>query len=274
MEIKILEKDENSLRFILTDSSPAFANALRRIMISEVPSMAIDDIFFYENRSAQDDETIAHRLGLIPLKTDLDTYMLPEECECKSEMGCNRCRTLITLEAEAEDSTITVYSGDLKPEDTDIVPVSQRIPVIKLAPGQKIKLEAHAKLGTGRQHAKWQPVSACAYKYLPVIDINQKVCDACAECIEACPKRVLGLRDGKVAVVDLLACTLCMECVKKCHTKPPAIEVEGDASSFIFYVETTGALPVERVVSHAVKILIDEVEEFLKEVKGVGGGSS
>lgn len=274
MEIKILERSENSLRFILTDSSPAFANALRRIMISEVPSMAIDDVFFYENQSALDDETIAHRLGLIPLKTDLDSYVLPEECECKSETGCNRCRTVITLGAEAEDSARTVYSGDLKPEDPDIIPVSPRIPVVKLVPGQKIKLEAYAKLGTAKQHAKWQPVSACAYKYLPVIDINQKACDACRECIAACPKKVLSLKDGKVAVIDLLACTLCMECIKRCHTKPPAIEVEGDATAFIFYVETTATLPAERLATQAVKILIDEIEEFVKEVKGAGRGSS
>jgi len=274
MEIKVLERDENSIRLILTDSSPAFANALRRIMISEVPSMVIDDVFFYENQSALDDETIAHRLGLIPLKTDLDSYVLPEECECKSEMGCNRCRAMLTLEAEATTSAKTVYSGELKSEDPDIVPVSPRIPVIKLAPGQKIKFEAISRLGTGKQHAKWQPVSACGYKYLPVIEINQRLCDACKECIEACPKKVLDLKDDKVAVVNLLACTLCMECVKRCHTQPQAIAVKGDNTSFVFYIETTGTLPVERVVSQAVKILIGEVEEFVKAVKAAGGGSN
>ncbi|MEM3736957.1 MAG: DNA-directed RNA polymerase subunit D [Candidatus Bathyarchaeia archaeon] len=272
MEVKIIEKTENSIRFILAGSTPAFANALRRIMISEVPSMAIDDVFFYDNKSALDDETIAHRLGLIPLKTDLDTYVLPEACECKSETGCNRCRTLITLEAEAEGSMKTVYSGDLKSEDPDVTPVSPRIPIVKLASGQKIKLEAYSRLGTGKQHAKWQPTSACAYKYLPVIEINKSTCDACGKCVEACPKRVLGFRDNKIMVIDLLACTLCMECVKKCPMKPPAIEVYGDDTSFVFYVETTGALPVEKIIYHAVKILIEGAEKFVKEVKSVCGG--
>lgn len=134
-------------------------------MISEVPCMTIDDVFFYENISSMNDEMIAHRLGLIPLKTDLDSYNLPEKCDCKSEMGCNKCRAMATLEAVADESLVTVYSSDIKFDNPDVHPVSDRIPIIKLAPGQRIKFEAHAKLGIGKQHAKWQPVSACAYKY-------------------------------------------------------------------------------------------------------------
>jgi len=165
MEFKILERDDQALKFLLRGVSPAFANALRRSIISEVPIMAIDDVMIVENNSIMYDEILAHRLGLVPLKTDPDAYVLPEECDCKSEMGCNKCRASLTMEVETKENSMTVYSGDLKSE-TDVAPVSDKIPIVKLGPFQKIKLEAYAKLGRGREHARWKAVSVCAYKIL------------------------------------------------------------------------------------------------------------
>ena len=167
MEVKTLEINDLSIRFILRGMPIPLANSLRRIMIAEVPTMAIEDVFMIENSSPMDDEVLTHRLGLIPLKTDLDTYVLPEECDCQSELGCSKCSVLLTLDVEASDSVRTVYSGELKSNDPKVIPVSDKIPIVKLAPGQRVQLEASARLGRGKTHAKWQPVSACAYKYLP-----------------------------------------------------------------------------------------------------------
>ncbi|HZY46532.1 MAG TPA: DNA-directed RNA polymerase subunit D, partial [Candidatus Bathyarchaeia archaeon] len=89
MDIKLLSKEQETLRFVLSDVSPAFANALRRIMVSEIPVMAIDDVMILENNSVMYDEILAHRLGLIPVTTDT-SYNLPEECTCKSELGCEK----------------------------------------------------------------------------------------------------------------------------------------------------------------------------------------
>ncbi len=166
MDIKILSKEIDTLRFILSDVSPAFANAIRRIMISEVPVMAIDDVMILENNSVMYDEILAHRLGLIPVTTDLG-YNLPEECSCQSELGCERCRASFSLEVEASDPVEVVYSSHLKPENPEVRPVSDKIPIVKLAQGQKLKLEAYARLGRGKAHAKWQPVSAATYNYDP-----------------------------------------------------------------------------------------------------------
>src|SRR2546425_7988787 len=166
MDIKLLSKEQETLRFVLSDVSPAFANALRRIMISEIPVMAIDGVMILENNSVMYDEILAHRLGLIPVTTD-SSYNLPEDCTCKSELGCEKCRASFSLEVEATDPAEVVYSAHLKPEDPDVRPVSDKIPIVKLAQGQKIKLEAYARLGRGRSHAKWQPASACTYSYDP-----------------------------------------------------------------------------------------------------------
>ncbi len=166
MDIKLLSKELETLRFVLSDVSPAFANALRRIMISEVPVMAIDDVMILENNSVMYDEILAHRLGLIPVTTD-QSYNLPEDCTCKSELGCERCRASFSMEVEASDPVEVVYSSHLRPENPDVRPVADKIPIVKLVQGQKVKLEAYARLGRGRIHAKWQPVSACTYSYDP-----------------------------------------------------------------------------------------------------------
>lgn len=267
VEIKVLEKNEESIRFIISDADVSLVNALRRIALAEVPSMAIDEIVIIENSSILQDEIIAHRLGLTPLKTDLDSYNLPGECECQSEFGCNLCRVTFTLDAEASEGTRTVYSGELVSENPEIVPVSDKIPIIKLAKGQKLKLEAYARLGKGKNHAKWQPVSMCAYKYLPKVEVDSEKCKDCAKCVEICPKKVLAVKANKVEVRDLLACNLCMDCVEACPQKPPAINVTWEKNAFVMSIESTGVLPPERIIQEATKILDKQLKEFEEQVK-------
>ncbi len=164
MSLEILEHDGTKIKVIIKGIHRSYVNAIRRFAISEVPTMAIDDVVILENSSAIYDELIAHRLGLIPLKTDLARYVLPEECECNSPLGCPKCRVLLVLDAAAIDKTKVVYSGDLVSEDGFVKPISNSIPIVKLAPKQSIKLEAYARLGKGKEHAKWQPTTISVLK--------------------------------------------------------------------------------------------------------------
>lgn len=264
MEVNILEKEGNRLRFFISGISTPVANALRRIMMAEVPSMAIDDVVIIENSSPMKDEILALRLGLIPLKTDLDSYVLPEECTCQSELGCNKCSVTLTLEAEAKEATRTVCSRELRSTNPDIFPVSGDIPVLKLAYGQSVRLEAYARLGQGKVHAKWQPVSPCAYKYASVIRIDPEKCDLCGKCIEACPKHILRKDVGEVVVLEAEKCDLCKECVKACPLD--AIRVERLRDAFLFTIESTGALTPERIIYEANKILKDKTTEFQEQL--------
>ena len=270
MNIRVLERNEDSIRFLVEGIGTPLANTLRRIMLAEVPSMAIAEVVVIENSSVLHDETLALRLGLIPLKTDLDSYSLPEECSCKSELGCHLCRTVLTLDVQAGDTVRTVYSGDMVPEDPNTVPVSEKIPIVKLAPGQRVRLEAYSKLGKGKVHAKWQPVSACMYRYMPIVKIDSASCDACVSCADVCPKKVFEKEGDKVRVVNEIECILCEDCVRTCGKSPPPIKVSWDESSFIFYVESTGALPVERIVSEALVIYGKMYSGFVDQLVGVG----
>jgi DNA-directed RNA polymerase subunit D len=162
--IDILQNEEERIVIKFSNVPRQYVNAIRRLSISEVPTLAIDDVVILENSSVMHDEAIAHRLGLIPLRTDLDRFVMPHDCDCKSTLGCSKCRVLLVLDSEANEKTKVVTSGELLSEDELVKPVSNDIPIVVLAPSQKLKFEAYARLGVGKDHAKWQPTSAAIVK--------------------------------------------------------------------------------------------------------------
>lgn len=159
MKVKVSQSTEDKLKFTLEGSNEKFSNALRRAVLSEVPSLAVKEATFIENNSAFYDEFIAHRLGLVPLEGETKGMNLPEECSCEGK-GCSKCEVKFTL---TEKGPTTVKSGDLKGPSKFSV-ADENIPLIKLEEGQKIKLEATAVLGRGKEHAKWQP-GLISYSY-------------------------------------------------------------------------------------------------------------
>jgi DNA-directed RNA polymerase subunit D len=267
MNLQILSLKGNIVRFLVEGVGIAFANAIRRTTINEVPCMAIEDIFIFDNSSVIPDEVIAHRIGFIPIETDLNRFNLPYQCDCESELGCEKCRVVFTLDVQTETSNRTVYSSDLVSEDPRVKPISSDIVIAKLAPGQAIRLEAYAQLGIGKDHAKWQPVSNATYQHISEIEIDQKRCTACAACVEACPSAVLSLEIGKLRVLDIYSCTLCSECVKACPVEPSAVTQGFNVDAFLFTVESTGCLPPERIVKEAVKILMSKLDEFSEKIE-------
>ena len=121
-----------------------YANALRRICLNGVPIYAIDTVDIIENSSVLADEGITHRLGLIPLKTDL------------SRSDESDSRIMLTLDSGDDTETgRTVTSAELSSDDKVVKPSSDQIPIVHLAPGQRLKFEAYARLGRGTEHAKW-----------------------------------------------------------------------------------------------------------------------
>jgi len=162
--VEVVEKSNERIVVRFSNIPRQYVNSLRRLAISEVPTLAIDDVVVLENSSVMHVEAVAHRLGLIPLRTDPGRFVMPAECDCKSTLGCSKCRVLLVLDAEANEKTMVVTSGELVSEDEMVKPVSKDIPIIVLAPNQKLKFEAYARLGTGKDHAKWQPTSAAVVK--------------------------------------------------------------------------------------------------------------
>ena len=132
-----------------------YANALRRICLNGIPVFAIDTVDIIENSSVLPDEGLAHRLGLIPIRTDLSRFNEPSKCDCQSETGCSNCKVMLVLDSGDSDVTRTILSNELTSEDDSVKPTSDKIPIVQLAPGQRIKVECYARLGRGTEHAKW-----------------------------------------------------------------------------------------------------------------------
>lgn len=139
-----------------------YANALRRICLSGIPTFAVDDVIIIENSSVLPDEGVAHRLAMMPLRTDLERFVEPSACDCHSELGCSRCRVLLMLDSGSTDATRTITSVEISSEDEIVKPVSPNIPIVALAPSQKLKVEAYARLGRGSDHAKWNSATVSA----------------------------------------------------------------------------------------------------------------
>lgn len=168
MEVRIIERGKNEVKFVLSGVETRFANALRRAMIAEVPKLAIDEVNIHENTSLLYDEQLALRLALIPLKTDLGAYS-------------DEDRVSLTLKAESPERAgyTMVYSKELISSDPGVEAAFENIPIVKListereigsirtVARQKIALEAIARLGRGKKHAKWQPVTTCGYRIVP-----------------------------------------------------------------------------------------------------------
>ena len=112
---------------------------------------------------------IAHRIGLIPLTTDLKSYNMMSECKCKGA-GCASCTVKLTLRAQGP---CTVYSSDIKTKDPEIKPISGKMPIVKLLEGQEIELEATAILGQGKIHSKWAP--GLVYYKMPNVDGDEYI---------------------------------------------------------------------------------------------------
>lgn len=259
MELEIIEQRENFVRFVLSSITPTFANTLRRLIMSEVPTMAIDEVIIIENTTPLYDEIVAHRLGLMPLKTDLKNYVLPTECTCGGQ-GCTSCEVSLTLEKLGEKDTEIVYSNTLLSQDSKITPVFPNIPILKMAKGQKIFLEAIARLGRGLEHAKWQPISTVSYKYYPIVEFNEKNCTYCGDCAEVCPRDIIKVENRKIFAENVINCSLCNQCVDTCEVDAVSVSTTGE--DFIFTVESTGTLTVQEIILKALDILKKKATEF------------
>lgn len=145
MSLQIIDQGEQKISVKLQGLPLQYANALRRICLNGIPIFAVDTVDIIENTSILADEGISHRLGLIPLKTELSSIQTNNETD----------KIVLSLDSGVSTESRTVFSSELKSQDVVIKPVSDNIPIVTLAPNQRIKFEAHARLGRGTEHAKW-----------------------------------------------------------------------------------------------------------------------
>ncbi len=272
MEIKILEMTDTRAKFVVSDASPEYANALRRALIGDIPKMAIETVEFhlgaiqggsedeseeFESVSSLFDEIVSHRLGLVPIPSDPEKYVFKKDCTCGGE-GCPQCTIMYSINKKGP---CDVYSGDLEPlGDPTLKVKDELIPIVRLGPRQAILAYAFAELGTGNQHAKWQATSGVGYKYAAKVKIDASKCDKGATCVKACPRGVFAKEGKGVIVKNEEACMLCLSCIKVCKSK--AITVDADDTKFVFTFETDGSLTARQALDLALKLLEKRFEDL------------
>ena len=227
-QIKIKDLTADSIEFLLTNVDVSFANSLRRVIISEVPTMAIDMVQVIENTSPLFDDFVVHRIGLVPLVSeDIDKYVFPLKCSCKE--GCSSCQVLFDISVKCDKETMDVTSKDIKPKNSDckVKPVEYDDPIVltKLKKGQSINMTLTAKKGVGQTHAKWSPVCTCVMRPIPEVvliknndedNFLQKLnSEDKKKFCEACPSKVFSIDEinDEIVVKNSDKCTFCEECL-------------------------------------------------------------
>ncbi|KAF5762340.1 putative DNA-directed RNA polymerase [Helianthus annuus] len=285
-KVKIRELKDDYAKFELRETDASMANALRRVMIAEVPTIAIDLVEIEVNSSVLNDEFIAHRLGLIPLTSERAMSMrFSRDCDaCDGDGQCEFCSVEFHLRAKCiNDQTLDVTSKDLYSSDHTVVPVDfsdatsgfenpedQRgITIVKLRKGQELRLRAIARKGIGKDHAKWSPAATVTFMYEPEIHINEEMMETLSleektSVVESSPTKVFALNPHtqQVEVVDPEAYTYDDEVLKKVEAmgKPGLIEIYAKEDSFIFTVESTGAVKASQLVINAIDVLKQKLD--------------
>ncbi|CAO3620351.1 unnamed protein product [Mucor hiemalis] len=286
-KVRIQRLSQHSVEFDLVGIDASVANAFRRIMIAEVPTMAIEKVYVMNNTSIIQDEVVAHRLGLIPIKadpiefdymtedggpTDLNTlvFKLKKKCEFNPEAAAD--------ETDPSKKYINsfVLSGDLVWEpkgnqeekfgDNPPRPVHDDIVIAKLRPGQEMEMELHCQKGVGREHAKWSPVATASYRILPEITILEPITGEDAEEFKRCfvdgvvdVVKVNGVKTAKV--VNARKDTVSREVLR--HEKfVDKVRLTRVRDHFIFNVETSGIIPAEQIFLSALDVFMDKIKDI------------
>ena len=273
MNLQLIQKKDRLLIFVVEGISVEMANALRRIIVSEIPVMAVDEVIILKNDSPLYDEIISHRLGMIPITTDLEVYKLPRDCECGG-YGCALCQVSLTCEVtNTTNAPIVIYSGDLNSNDPMIIPVDPNIPIVKIDKDDKVIIEAYSILGTGKEHSKFQPVSNIFYRFYPQIEFDDTKCNKCPDkCLVSrmCPEKLYDFSNKKIPTLVeeyWKKCTLCDSCSKNCPEE--AIDISWKDNTYIFFIENDGVLPYDVIIKKIFEIFLEKIDEFVEKLETI-----
>ena len=278
MQIEIVEMEDTRAKFILKNSSPAMANALRRTMLQDIPKMAIDKVDFhlgpimqddkeYESVTSLFDEIIAHRLGLVPVPTT-DQFTFQKDCSCGG-VGCPGCSIMYSLNKVGPG---TVLSGDLLPlGDSTLKVKDEFIPIVELTDSQAVLIYATAVMGTAKQHVKWQAAFGVGYSYMPAIEIDAaKAADS--DVRDYAVKSYPGLfkvEDGKLVVDDIYRASRYGKAIQQDPVLQDVVSIDWDDSNFIFKFETDGSLTAQQALDIALDVLSKEAKDFAEQIEAL-----
>jgi len=239
--MEIINKSDDELVFKV-EIDESLANAIRRY-VNQIPILAVNEVEISKNDSPLYDETIAHRIGLIPLKTE----------------GKINSKSKVVLKLNSKKEGY-VYSEELK-GNADVV--YGKIPITSLNKGQELTITAIARLGQGLEHAKFSP-GIIYYRNLASVKIPK---NCSKEIVNYCPKKILKIKDGKVVAENSEKCDLCESCVDFCkrEEKEP-IKLE-PTKELIITIESFGQIGSKEILIKSIEGLKKDLTQISKNLK-------
>ncbi len=216
-----------------------FVNLLRRLILEEAPSYAIEDLYIKQNNSALWDEWLANRLGQIPIKAPVE--YIKEKRVIKGK-----------FKVKGSKDGRWVYSKEIESEDENVKPAYDNIPIIWLEEWQEIDIDLEFKVGQGKVHSKWIP--AHVWYYEDAYGILKKKDKEAKELIK---KLGLELKGDKV-YGD--------------RTKLDALEREGiielkKTGKYKFFIEGFGMVEEEEILPLAIDEFLARVKKYVEQLK-------
>lgn len=304
LRIDIVREEDKELEFDIIGCDVSLANAFRRILISEVPSMAIEKVFIINNTSLLQDEVLAHRLGLIPLQADPRLFEYPpsgrkdddvsdqDTLKYELKVTCTTVQPAPKYSRLPEDmyKNSKVYSKDIKWVPTgrqgDMFPhgaeqfsvLENDILICKMRPGHEIHAIMHAVKGIGKHHAKFSPVAPARYRLMPAIELTKPVLNEDADLLQSCfspavidvvEKETSSGEKYREARVKNARYDSCARNVYRYEQLKDCVEMTRIPDHFIFNIESVGTLPSAVLFTEAVKVLKNKCRTFLAELEHV-----
>ncbi len=239
-KMKIINKKNNQLTFS-AELDESLANAIRRY-VNQIPILAIDEVEISKNDSPLYDETVAHRLGMVPFKMD----------KSSNEKTTDQVSLVVKKEG-------IVYSGEIKGKTK---PVYDKIPITILKKGQELEIVATIKAGKGSKHSKFSPGLMFYRDYIKIKADK----DCPKEIVNACPQKIFKTDGGKVSVGDETRCDMCEECVDLCRKmKKNSVELI-PTEDLIITIESFGQISEEDIFKRSIEALKEDLKELSKKI--------
>lgn len=233
--METITKKDNKIVFSM-DLDESLANAIRRY-VNQVQTIAIDEVDISKNDSPLYDETLAHRMGLIPLKAS----------------------TKVNAEGKLKTKKEGfVYSGEI--EGIDVV--YDKIPLTLLNKNQEVDIKIRVRKGHGEEHSKFSP-GFIFYREASEVEMDKSVLD---EVKSVCPDAEVKEKGGKIVVADNKEKEVCDVCEGICDKEGKEISIK-PTGELIITVETYGQLKAEDIFKKSIESLKKDLEEVAKKIK-------
>lgn len=237
--MKKIEKTENQIVFI-AKIEETLANAIRRY-VDQISVLAFDEVEISRNDSALYDETIAHRIGLIPIKAEKSKKPKESKLETKKEG--------------------TVYSEEL---EGDVQIIYPKMPLTTLSKGQELKLTATITSGKGADHAKFTP-GFIFYRNVLEVEVGKEFYEKIKE---ICPGNEIKEKGNKITIIDDRKKEVADVCEGIVNKKGQKAEIE-TKDELVITLESFGQISVEDIFKNSIDVLKKDLNEISKKVSKI-----